>query len=702
MKNNKTFTYRDSKNVEHTISLQKDDFTLNQLDTKLHDTKFKSKPTTFFKDAFRRFAKNKSSVAGGIILGTIVLFSIFVPIFNDHSLDLTNPYLAQQTKLAPKLFDTGTGFWDGTTTFKDIAIDFDWEAYQNDGTYQGKPAQTDNSTLSLEAIVGDISFSKVGEKKLSNNVQGYARGGYMSLSNPANVKEDSYVRSPRTEFYLDYYDYTVSCEIADSSGFEDYPYGADANYMLALHYRPNTSSDEFKTLILDEHLSGADSYSYTLSDYPVLKEGLGVADNGTINGYFAVHLEADPSKAISVLIKNVTFEAKDGALNVTDREKERMELTSANDANLTLFRAKQTNGNEKYAYVSNANLTVFQADYVTGSFRYDTYMAAFGDYNKVGMTIDNLRTYESNGWMTFDYPINDFAASKMTTDDQARFSAGAKLTEEGIIHCPLRIDEENPLIVRVVGAGSLRAASFGGVVSRYREYGYSEMPTFLFGTDNMGRDMFKLVFNGLRFSILLGICTTAINIVIGLIWGAVSGYFGGWVDIVMERVCEILGGIPWVVVMTLILINKPDNFPTIIMVGIALCTTGWLGTAGLTRTQFYRFKDREYILAARTLGAKDGRLIFRHILPNAIGTLITSSVLMIPSVIFSEASLSYLKLVNGMQGFGSTLSENQAFMTTYPYLILFPSVVMALVMISFNLFGNGLRDAFNPSLKGGE
>ena len=154
--------------------------------------------------------------------------------------------------------------------------------------------------------------------------------------------------------------------------------------------------------------------------------------------------------------------------------------------------------------------------------------------------------------------------------------------------------------------------------------------------------------------------------------------------------------------MTLILINRPENMSTILMVGIALCTTGWLGTASLTRTQFYRFKDREYILAARTLGASDFRLIFRHILPNAIGTLITSSVLMIPSVIFSEASLSYLGLVNGMEGFGSVLSSNQIYMTTYPYLILFPSVVMALVMISFNLFGNGLRDAFNPSLKGGE
>jgi oligopeptide transport system permease protein len=136
---------------------------------------------------------------------------------------------------------------------------------------------------------------------------------------------------------------------------------------------------------------------------------------------------------------------------------------------------------------------------------------------------------------------------------------------------------------------------------------------------------------------------------------------------------------------------------------LALCMTGWIGTSSLTRTQFYRFKSREYILAARTLGASDGRLIFRHILPNAVGTIVTSSVLMIPTVIFSEATLAYLNLdLQGVASFGRILSDNQAQIQSNPHLILFPSAVMALIMISFNLFGNGLRDAFNPSLKGGE
>ncbi|MBR3618050.1 MAG: ABC transporter permease, partial [Acholeplasmatales bacterium] len=126
-------------------------------------------------------------------------------------------------------------------------------------------------------------------------------------------------------------------------------------------------------------------------------------------------------------------------------------------------------------------------------------------------------------------------------------------------------------------------------------------------------------------------------------------------------------------------------------------------TAGRTRTQFYRFKGREYVLASRTLGASDMRLIFKHILPNGMGTIITSAVLMIPSVIFSESTLAYLRLgLTDLASFGVLLANNQQYISIYPNLIVFPAVIMSLMMISFNLFGNGLRDAFNPSLKGGE
>ena len=122
--------------------------------------------------------------------------------------------------------------------------------------------------------------------------------------------------------------------------------------------------------------------------------------------------------------------------------------------------------------------------------------------------------------------------------------------------------------------------------------------------------------------------------------------------------------------------------------------------------QFYRFKNQEYVLVARTLGASDRRIMFKHIFPNAIGTLITSCVLVIPGVIFSETSLSYLGIINlntgDLTSVGTLLSQGQSSLYTFPHIILFPAIFISLLMLSFNLFGNGLRDAFNPSLRGSE
>jgi oligopeptide transport system permease protein len=138
----------------------------------------------------------------------------------------------------------------------------------------------------------------------------------------------------------------------------------------------------------------------------------------------------------------------------------------------------------------------------------------------------------------------------------------------------------------------------------------------------------------------------------------------------------------------------------------AYVMTGWVGMAARVRMQFYRFKGQEYILAARTLGAKDRRLIFKHIFPNAIGTIITGSVLSIPGVIFSESTLSYLGIISletsSMTSIGTMLANGQGYLSTFPHIILFPSLFISILMISFNLFGNGLRDAFNPSLRGAD
>ena len=243
----------------------------------------------------------------------------------------------------------------------------------------------------------------------------------------------------------------------------------------------------------------------------------------------------------------------------------------------------------------------------------------------------------------------------------------------------------------------------------YFEYKFGYMPKFYFGTNNMGQDLYLRTANGAGFSLLLGLGVTIINFLIGLVWGAIAGYYGGKVDLAMERVTDILSAIPSIVIMTLVSLNLKNNpslgnIAPVVALLIGFVATGWIGTSSTTRMQFYRYKGQEYVLASRTLGAKDRRLIFRHILPNAAGTLVTSTVLMIPSVIFSESTLTYLGIINlsltSTTSLGTLLSEGQGVITSEPYLIVVPALVISLLMISFNLFGNGLRDAFNTTLRG--
>ena len=247
----------------------------------------------------------------------------------------------------------------------------------------------------------------------------------------------------------------------------------------------------------------------------------------------------------------------------------------------------------------------------------------------------------------------------------------------------------------------------------YREYytyihyladdGITE-PLYIFGTDNYGKDLFTCLASGARFSLLLAIIVASVNLFVGAIYGSIEGYYGGRVDIIMERIVELLSSIPFMIVITLL--KYHFNASHILILFISFFLTGWTGMAGRTRMQFYRFKNQEYVLVARTLGANDSRIMFKHIFPNAIGTLITGSVLVIPGVIFSETSLSYLGIINlntgNMTSVGTLLSTGQNFLFTYPHMILFPAVFISLLMLSFNLFGNGLRDAFNPSLRGTE
>jgi oligopeptide transport system permease protein len=222
----------------------------------------------------------------------------------------------------------------------------------------------------------------------------------------------------------------------------------------------------------------------------------------------------------------------------------------------------------------------------------------------------------------------------------------------------------------------------------------------------MGQDLFSAIGIGARFSLIFAILVSAINLTLGAIYGAIQGYYGGNIDMIMDRIADILSGIPMVVVITLFNLHLSKTFGPVGAFLLAFILTGWIGMAALTRKQFYRFKSQEFVMAARTLGASDKRLMFKHIFPNAIGTIITSCALIIPSVIRSETTMTYLGIVNLADFAGTTigtlLSQGNATATSAPHTMLWPSLFLSLLMISFNLFGNGLRDAFNPSTRGAE
>ncbi len=268
-------------------------------------------------------------------------------------------------------------------------------------------------------------------------------------------------------------------------------------------------------------------------------------------------------------------------------------------------------------------------------------------------------------------------------------------------------DPDKPLAyARVTGTSDAKSYICRVCKYSYFQYRYGTEPCFAFGTNGRGQDILTRLASGARFSFLLAISISAINLFIGAIYGAVEGYYGGHVDMVMERISDILSGIPFSVVTVLFQLHLSKKVGVVGALIFAFVLTGWIGMASRVRMQFYRFKGQEYVLAARTLGASDRRIMFRHIFPNSLGTIITGTVLVIPGVIFSESSMTYLGIINlessTMTSVGTLLANGRQFLSTDPFIIFFPSLFISLLEISFNLFGNGLRDAFNPSLRGVE
>ncbi len=266
------------------------------------------------------------------------------------------------------------------------------------------------------------------------------------------------------------------------------------------------------------------------------------------------------------------------------------------------------------------------------------------------------------------------------------------------------------------GAENLSPMTWSQAEQERIDAGEKLTPHFL-GTDKLGRDYAVRIMVGSRISLTVGLVAAAIILVIGALYGSIAAFFGGWVDIIMMRIVDIIYTIPDVLLIVLLsfALKEPLNAlsekpafhwigiagPNLVSIFIVFALLYWVGMARIVRSQVLVLRESEYVTAAKALGAGNGRIVRKHLLTNCIGTLIVTTTLQIPSSIFTESFLSFLGL--GVQvplpSLGSLASTAINGMNTYPYLLIAPAVLISLIILSFNLFGDGLRDAFDPKMK---
>ena len=230
------------------------------------------------------------------------------------------------------------------------------------------------------------------------------------------------------------------------------------------------------------------------------------------------------------------------------------------------------------------------------------------------------------------------------------------------------------------------------------QYNAAPSADFLFGTDNLGRDIFVRVWVGARISLIIGLAAAAIDVVIGVLWGSIAGIFGGRLDDIMMRIADILTAVPYLLVVILLLVVMDQGLLPMIL---ALSITGWVRMSRIVRGEVMGIKNQEYVLAARTLGASKGHLIRKHLLPNSLGSVIVTMTLTIPAAIFTESFLSYIGLgvTPPMASWGTMASEGNEAIMTAPWRLFFPALLISITIFAFNAVGDGLRDALDPKLR---
>ncbi len=626
----------------------KDYFEFVQDKENIVDKALQTKQLTYFQDALSRFSKNKLNVVASYVLLFLVLMSIFVPIITPK--ELYTEINSKLITLPPRVpFVENLGIMDGTKFVENQPIDYD--------------------TIDPETGLGYPTVNYLVEYIDFDSLENYLQYGTDKTPQFVGGENLIYVDSDKTRFSI------MTPELlqfTDSSELEIMVNEMSTTGDLEVYYSvfsATTIADNIASwgdLTLLGTYSSAGTYNIDISamnlapGYIILSHNLGSANT-------------DSNQFISLDSINHTY--FDGTETVTD------EFSGYELSVFDMFVLDSDVENGRYNR-ENAVRTL-------ASFKYDVYGALLADsYAKIGAE-----------------EYDEILANNPGMEDSITMVSETEWT----------FDEGYP-ISEVVGLDSITIAgttytNYQVMLSGRYELGLDSEPYYIFGTDTLGMDLFALIWLGLRTSLLLGTIATITNSFIGIIWGSISGYFGGQVDILMERFTDIWGSFPQITMIGIITSIIGTGFWALY---IFLVYDGWIGAARVTRMQFYRFKNREYVLVARTLGASDKRIIFIHILPNALGTIVTRLILAIPSVIFLEVNLSYLGF--GL-GTGQTIpfgpielsgtsigvilknGTSQIFVGNL-WMIIYPTIIVAILMITFNIFGNALRDALNPQLRG--
>ena len=624
-------------------------FSLVQENDRLKDKPLQTKQLTYFQDAMLRFTKNKYNVIASIILLIMILMSIFVPILTpSRYYETTNSELTTLPPRVPLL--ENLGILDGTKLYENQPIDrdtIDPETGLGYPTLGFEEQFIDFSTLENQIIIG-------------NDKSPLFVGGTVEL----------YVNTSRTSAAV------ISSDIVTLFN------GDYVNIDLASMPEIGTLEIYISEVNLTSSLTGWDDEKLTLIG-TVNQSGVTTLDPVTelTNGFLILRyvLEAPSADGRDKVVFNTV------SLVSSNTQEVSKEYTGYNLSMFKFFILDSTTENGRY--LRNG------AEMIIASFRYNAYEALFSDKPRIiGANEYNQILLDNPGM-----------AETITVDPD---NPDAWTFDEGF---PIASVTD---VDRIIIAGREYVNYKVQINGRY-SLGFEETPYFIFGTDVFGKDLFVLIWLGLRTSLLLGFLATLFNIIIGIIWGATSAYYGGQVDMLMERFTDIWGSFPSITMIGIITVLIGPGFLALF---IFVVYDGWIGAAKVTRFQFYRYKGSEYVLAARTLGSSDRRIIFKHILPNALGTIVTRVVLAIPSVIFLEVNLSFLGfgIGNGQTltlgpieltgtSIGVILNDGQQqIFAGNLWLVIFPALIVAILMITFNMFGNALRDALNPQLRGSE